>query len=163
MYSYLRRLGYVVTRTKPPTDSYPQAAPFIMKLHPSSLFSSFKGWMSRVYNAFTNLGFNWWRPLQLSRWLRSHKLYSVCFRLTSLIRRSFRMQNPYSPNCALSLLDTSFPSTKPQESPQNRRPTLSSTMYTSPTHPSNGHLLRHQTTRWSSSSKCNVEAPLLRR
>ncbi len=78
VYSYLRRLGYVVTRTVPPTPEYPAAAPFVLLGQPrSSIFerirSTFSSWILKLFTS----AFNWWKPLRLSRWLYHDKNYSL--------------------------------------------------------------------------------------
>ncbi|KAK0476599.1 tRNA-splicing endonuclease subunit sen54 N-term-domain-containing protein [Armillaria novae-zelandiae] len=81
VYSYLRRLGYVVTRTVPPTPEYPAATPFVPLEQPrSSIFkrirSTFASWILKPFTS----AFNWWKPLCLTRWLYHDKNYRHIFR-----------------------------------------------------------------------------------
>ncbi|KIP06834.1 hypothetical protein PHLGIDRAFT_30306 [Phlebiopsis gigantea 11061_1 CR5-6] len=70
VYAYLRRLGYVVTRTQPPSDAYPVAAPFKMPPVPRSsiwarcfavLLSPFRRLLTMLRRR------DWWRPVYLGR------------------------------------------------------------------------------------------------
>lgn len=80
VYSYLRRLGYAVTRTEAPSDFYPKPPPFDLT-KPTALpslfrrlFSPFLFVFSGVLRIFTP-SFNWWKPLRLSRW--AHHNYGL--------------------------------------------------------------------------------------
>ncbi|KAG7444792.1 uncharacterized protein BT62DRAFT_1007817 [Guyanagaster necrorhizus] len=69
VYSYLRQLGYVVTRTVPPTSEYPAAAPFVkmgqLGQPRSSIFEQIRSTLSSwILKLFTST-FNWWKPLPL--------------------------------------------------------------------------------------------------
>ncbi|OBZ69005.1 putative tRNA-splicing endonuclease subunit sen54 [Grifola frondosa] len=84
VYSYLRRLGYVVTRTKPPTADYPTPPPFLPKKRKSAsifvrVYKLFGSAISRVSRIFLG-GFNWWRPLRSSRWLHHNMDYGSVFK-----------------------------------------------------------------------------------
>ncbi|RPD62557.1 hypothetical protein L226DRAFT_504091 [Lentinus tigrinus ALCF2SS1-7] len=71
VYAYLRRLGYVVTRTKPPSPDYPVPPPFPNQVSTSivgRLFSAVNSFLSRIVRIFTG-GCDWWRPICFSRWL----------------------------------------------------------------------------------------------
>ncbi|KAH9891790.1 tRNA-splicing endonuclease subunit sen54 N-term-domain-containing protein [Cubamyces lactineus] len=73
VYAYLKRLGYVVTRAKPPSSDYPVPPPFPSKARTSTSI------LARSYGAMTSLlarlvrvfstSFDWWRPIRCSRWL----------------------------------------------------------------------------------------------
>ncbi|PPQ75623.1 hypothetical protein CVT26_001579 [Gymnopilus dilepis] len=83
VYAYLKRLGYVVTRTSPPDPYYPlPPRPVLTKYAPSimdRLKSLFPSWLSTVSRAILG-AFNWWRPLRISKWLHHDKNYSALFR-----------------------------------------------------------------------------------
>jgi len=79
VYTYLRRLGYVVMRTIPPTEAYPDAAPYpkaskitLTSSQPltAPFFTSLKALFS-----YWNPAFDWWKPLHLSRWGSHDKSY----------------------------------------------------------------------------------------
>ena len=84
VYSYLRRLGYAVTRAVPPSNEYPAAAPFPTKIAPIQKPVSI--W-TRIYGFFTwpfvriaglfSKPFNWSRPLYISRWLNRNLNYGA--------------------------------------------------------------------------------------
>lgn len=82
VFSYLKRLGYVVTRTKPPTSYYPtppntvivNTAPSILQ-RIRSLFPTLVSWPFRLCG-----GFDWWRPMRISRWLHHDKNYGELLR-----------------------------------------------------------------------------------
>ncbi|KAI0917086.1 hypothetical protein AcW1_007627 [Taiwanofungus camphoratus] len=72
VFAYLKRLGYVVTRAKPPTSDYP-VPPVTLKTQTSMslitrLYSGVWSAISRIYSVFSKK-FDWWRPLRFSRWL----------------------------------------------------------------------------------------------
>jgi len=82
VYTYLKRLGYAVTRTNPPTPYYPTPPPWptLTSRHkkPSTsvfqVFSLFTSWLSRISRLFAK-PFEWWHPLRLHH----HKNYSSLF------------------------------------------------------------------------------------
>ncbi|KAF4617922.1 hypothetical protein D9613_005767 [Agrocybe pediades] len=82
VYAYLKRLGYVVTRTDPP-DSYYPCPPSALPAKPTlSILERVKAILSpcfasifRCFNAF-----NWWKPLRISRWLHHDKNYAYIYR-----------------------------------------------------------------------------------
>ncbi|KAG2109209.1 tRNA-splicing endonuclease subunit sen54 N-term-domain-containing protein [Suillus cothurnatus] len=79
VFAYLRRLGYVVTRTESPSPSYPvppprlgsDGAPLTFYQRLSSIFSLFTTTVLRFWRG----SFNWWRPLRISRWIHHDKSY----------------------------------------------------------------------------------------
>ncbi|KAK0437500.1 tRNA-splicing endonuclease subunit sen54 N-term-domain-containing protein [Armillaria borealis] len=122
IYSYLRRLGYVVTRTVPPTPEYPAAAPFVPLGQPrSSIFerirSTFSSWILRLFTS----AFNWWKPLRLSRWLYHDKNYRHIFRSLRFmpvghqipLRQTKEEGSPYKPFYNLYKPPTPFKKTSP--------------------------------------------------
>ncbi|RDX53448.1 hypothetical protein OH76DRAFT_1343370 [Lentinus brumalis] len=73
VYAYLRRLGYVVTRTKPPSPEYPVPPPFPSVTRASAsivnrLLNTVTSFLSQFVRIFTG-GRDWWRPICFSRWL----------------------------------------------------------------------------------------------
>ena len=70
VYAYLRRLGYVVTRAKPPSSDYPVPPPFPSAASPSIVsrfYNAVTSFLSRVARIFTG-GRDWWRPICFNRW-----------------------------------------------------------------------------------------------
>ncbi|TBU29977.1 tRNA-splicing endonuclease subunit sen54 N-term-domain-containing protein [Dichomitus squalens] len=72
VYAYLKRLGYVVTRTTPPSPDYPtpssagstQAFGSVL----NRLYRSISSFLSRLVPVFVG-GRDWWRPITIGRWL----------------------------------------------------------------------------------------------
>ncbi|KAJ2913372.1 hypothetical protein MD484_g7035, partial [Candolleomyces efflorescens] len=88
VYSYLKRLGYVVTRTRPPNEHYPAAAPFPTRTSHNSIFRYFKRLMGgfstilcRIFNKF-----DWWHPLRINGFSLSNKSYGSVYRSMRFIR-----------------------------------------------------------------------------
>ncbi|KAF5368371.1 hypothetical protein D9758_002466 [Tetrapyrgos nigripes] len=108
VYSYLKRLGYVVTRTDPPDEHYPRAAPYpsptmsaVPPLPGSSSTSTTRSIFSRILDRIYSLfrPFNWWKPLRISRWLHKDKNYGHIFRSLRFIPSGFGVPL-FSPLCA---------------------------------------------------------------
>ncbi|KAG6820394.1 hypothetical protein H0H93_001164 [Arthromyces matolae] len=82
VYTYLKRLGYSVTRANPPTHYYPVPPPWpqmSIKNGSPSIWRRTMSFFSRwLYNAFLKT-FDWWRPLRISRWLHHNKNYASLF------------------------------------------------------------------------------------
>ncbi|KAI0826935.1 tRNA-splicing endonuclease subunit sen54 N-term-domain-containing protein [Trametes gibbosa] len=73
VYAYLKRLGYVVTRARPPSLDYPIPSPYPKPARARTsvlgkLYESLSTVLARVARIFTN-GLGWWRPIRSSRWL----------------------------------------------------------------------------------------------
>ncbi|KAF8067707.1 tRNA-splicing endonuclease subunit sen54 N-term-domain-containing protein [Lyophyllum atratum] len=89
VYTYLKRLGYAVTRANPPSSYYPKPPPWPTKVISDKLslsrsvfqriISIFPLWISKVSHLLAK-PFDWWRPLRISRWLHHDKNYSSVFR-----------------------------------------------------------------------------------
>ncbi|KIK08092.1 hypothetical protein K443DRAFT_672975 [Laccaria amethystina LaAM-08-1] len=125
VFSYLKRLGYVVTRTKPPTSYYPtppntvivNTAPSILQ-RISSLFPTWASWLTRLCG-----GFDWWRPMRVSRWLHHDKNYASLFRSLRFIpsghrvplrqSKSVEVESPYQIFYNLYKPSTPFKKTAP--------------------------------------------------
>ncbi|KAF7422970.1 tRNA-splicing endonuclease subunit sen54 [Pleurotus ostreatus] len=78
VYSYLKRLGYVVTRATPPSPFYPVTPPSSTSSTPlrhQSLFSRFTFHLTKLFSRF-----NWWRPLCINPWLRQHMSYEFIYK-----------------------------------------------------------------------------------
>ncbi|KAG2049090.1 hypothetical protein BDR06DRAFT_961995 [Suillus hirtellus] len=78
VFAYLRRLGYVITRTHPPSPSYPIPPPRLRSEAPlsfcrrlSSIFSLFTMSVLRFWRG----SFSWWKPLRISRLIHHDKSY----------------------------------------------------------------------------------------
>lgn len=89
MYAYLRRLGYVVTRTTRPSDAYPAAAPFSLKQLPpgSSIWQRLWQLITRPTSVLLRLfigAFSWWQPLRFSHLLHHNLSYRTCRRYVRL-------------------------------------------------------------------------------
>ncbi|KAI0344383.1 hypothetical protein BDW22DRAFT_1354394 [Trametopsis cervina] len=85
VYSYLRRLGYAITRTVPPSDAYPAAAPFPVTaaLRQKSLWNTLWGIMTRPFARLAQIlfrSFDWWRPTHFNLWLPHTLTYPSIFR-----------------------------------------------------------------------------------
>ncbi|CAL1712275.1 unnamed protein product [Somion occarium] len=83
VYAYLRRLGYVVTRTKPPTSAYPQAAPFKTRIHRLSLLERMYSSIRSLITSFVGLfsrSLNGWRPIRHIPWLHHNMDYPSIFK-----------------------------------------------------------------------------------
>jgi tRNA-splicing endonuclease subunit Sen54 len=80
VFAYLKRLGFSVTRTEPPTPYYPSARPYATHNRMPSvlqrLCSWFPSWMHRFRRLLT-ASFNWWSPLRLSGRLYHDKDYRM--------------------------------------------------------------------------------------
>ncbi|KAJ3558955.1 hypothetical protein NM688_g625 [Phlebia brevispora] len=112
VFAYLKRLGYVVTRTKPPSPAYPPAAPF-SSLSPQSDLSSkpsiFRRFFMRLFDPVLLVlrklfgrasPFDWWRPIRLH-----HNLQYTAASLFSALRFL-----PYGYNAELHLKKPEAPS-----------------------------------------------------
>ncbi|KAH9971908.1 hypothetical protein BGW80DRAFT_1317147 [Lactifluus volemus] len=85
-FSYLRRLGYIVTRAKPPSPAYPVPAPY-----PTSQLSFTASIFRRIFDALCSPirrffswlvrpSTNWWHPLVHRRWLHHNMDYPSIFK-----------------------------------------------------------------------------------
>lgn len=78
MYAYLKRLGYVVTRANPPDSNYPTPPPRVEASASLSIMQRISRTFSRCISTTIRTllgGFNWWRPVCISRWLHHDKNY----------------------------------------------------------------------------------------
>jgi len=84
VFAYLKRLGYVVTRTKPPTTAYPVPPPFPQKsAAPTSIFGRIYSLLSSTMLRFSWIfrrQINWWRPLRFSRWFHHNMDYRSVYK-----------------------------------------------------------------------------------
>jgi tRNA-splicing endonuclease subunit Sen54 len=73
-FSYLRRLGYVVTRATPPSPAYPVPAALALAQQPITasifrrVFAALCSPISRLWSWFVQPSRTWWRPLVHRRW-----------------------------------------------------------------------------------------------
>ncbi|KAI0357608.1 hypothetical protein OH77DRAFT_1494921 [Trametes cingulata] len=84
VYAYLKRLGYVVTRAKPPSPDYPVPPPLATsaRQHTSilgRLYSAAVSWITRIARLFVG-GIDWWRPVWCRGWPRRNMDNSSLFR-----------------------------------------------------------------------------------
>jgi tRNA-splicing endonuclease subunit Sen54 len=67
VFAHLKRLGYVVTRTDPPSSAYPTPPPFsnVTQRRPifHRLYSVVSRWISKIFSPLLT-SFDWWRPLR---------------------------------------------------------------------------------------------------
>ncbi|KAI0313847.1 tRNA-splicing endonuclease subunit sen54 N-term-domain-containing protein [Amylostereum chailletii] len=110
VFSYLRRLGYMVTRAKPPSPTYPPPAPYpeLPTLKPSylhSMITSILSPFSRLFSSLFRPGFDWWKPLIHRRWLHHNMDYPSIFKSLRFIPHGH----------SIPLNTTSEPSSSPYE------------------------------------------------
>ncbi|KIY46259.1 hypothetical protein FISHEDRAFT_47614 [Fistulina hepatica ATCC 64428] len=89
-YTYLKRLGYAVTRADPPDADYPRAAPYVsLASRPTTFLGTISSFLCRMWQAlpFVSLwraifkhDIDWWRPLHFSRFLVYDKKPGFIFR-----------------------------------------------------------------------------------
>ncbi|EAU86300.1 hypothetical protein CC1G_08024 [Coprinopsis cinerea okayama7 len=82
VFAYLRRLGYVVTRTEPPTPYYPVPPPLTLTSSKPTILQRIRRLFTTCLRTFTNLftRFNWWHPLNFSCLSKNDKNYTHIFR-----------------------------------------------------------------------------------
>ncbi|KAI0712338.1 tRNA-splicing endonuclease subunit sen54 N-term-domain-containing protein [Earliella scabrosa] len=84
VYAYLRRLGYVVTRTMPPTPDYPMPPPFPSTTsQSSSILGRIRSSVARLVSCLVHLctgGRDWWKPVRMSPWLHHDMNNSSLFK-----------------------------------------------------------------------------------
>ncbi|KAH7923348.1 hypothetical protein BV22DRAFT_1015612 [Leucogyrophana mollusca] len=83
VFAYLRRLGYVVTRAEPPTESYPIPPPFVARKAPRTVFQQLTCllWCSvSKVSQLWGAAFDWWRPLRLHRWFHRGITHTAIFK-----------------------------------------------------------------------------------
>ncbi|KAI0051423.1 hypothetical protein FA95DRAFT_1587186 [Auriscalpium vulgare] len=86
VYAYLRRLGYIVTRAKPPSAGHPAPsahshapAPTVHSGYLRSFFNALFSPFTRLLRRFFAPAFDWWRPLAHRRWLHHSMDYASVF------------------------------------------------------------------------------------
>jgi tRNA-splicing endonuclease subunit Sen54 len=80
VFAYLKRLGFSVTRTEPPTPCYPSAQPYPAHNRMPSVLQRLCSWLPSWMHRFRRLltaSFNWWSPLRLSGRLYHDKDYRM--------------------------------------------------------------------------------------
>ncbi|KAL0058373.1 tRNA-splicing endonuclease subunit sen54 [Marasmius tenuissimus] len=99
VYSYLKRLGYSVTRTVPPNEHYPTAEPFPSLKLPAppplvpTVMQRIRDVFSIIPNCITSIinrvlgrkRFTWWRPLRFGRWICGTVRYGELFKALRII------------------------------------------------------------------------------
>ncbi|KAL6303916.1 tRNA-splicing endonuclease subunit sen54 N-term-domain-containing protein [Sparassis latifolia] len=93
VFAYLRRLGYMVMRTKPPSSDYPTSLPVNTKVQvPTSilgiLYYGVRSAISRLTHIFSR-AFDWWRPLLFNRWLHHNMDYHSIFKSLRFLPSGF--------------------------------------------------------------------------
>lgn len=126
VYAYLRRLGYVVTRSEATNDSYPLPPPFnLTKIMPKPplllrcLLLPFVFLHSKLLRVFIP-NFNWWKPLRLSTWIHHdyawvyrHLRFLLCGHSIPLHRSSTLSHSPYKVFYNIFKPSTPFKKTTP--------------------------------------------------
>jgi len=85
-FSYLRRLGYIVTRARPPSPAYPVPAAQALSQQPTraSIFrrvlAALCSPMCRLWSCFVQPWKTWWRPVVHRRWLHHNMDYPSVFK-----------------------------------------------------------------------------------
>ncbi|KZP23306.1 hypothetical protein FIBSPDRAFT_930627 [Athelia psychrophila] len=83
VYAYLKRLGFSITRTDPPTSSYPSAQPFASVTPPTSLLQRLFSWipscMARIRQLFSRR-FDWWKPLRIGGFFHHNQNMNSVFK-----------------------------------------------------------------------------------
>ncbi|KAL1693761.1 tRNA-splicing endonuclease subunit sen54 N-term-domain-containing protein [Schizophyllum commune] len=88
VYSYLKRLGYVVTRANPPDENYPMPSPHKAVARSSTattrnaggLIAALYSLVRRCLAHFWNRDLDWWHPLTVNRWLGKWGGYAHIYR-----------------------------------------------------------------------------------
>ncbi|EMD40128.1 hypothetical protein CERSUDRAFT_63612 [Gelatoporia subvermispora B] len=85
VYAYLRRLGYAVTRAKPPTPEYPVPIPYSSTISLQTIFRAIFRAIATRLRSFILGPLDWWRPIKFSRWLHHNMDYSSLSRSLRLL------------------------------------------------------------------------------
>ncbi|GJE88397.1 tRNA-splicing endonuclease subunit sen54 N-term-domain-containing protein [Phanerochaete sordida] len=96
VYAYLKRLGYVVTRTKPPSDAYPLAAPFdLPRAKPQTFLTRFlaviTSSVTRILTVF-KAKLDWWKPIWFSRCLHHNLSYPSLYKSLRFMNSGHHVQ-----------------------------------------------------------------------
>lgn len=77
VFSYLKRLGYIVTRATPPSIFYPKAQKFpLMHLpKPTPWISNLFRFVTRPFRSLFSTTLDWWKPLPLTGFFRRFTTY----------------------------------------------------------------------------------------
>ncbi|TEB40113.1 hypothetical protein FA13DRAFT_1619379 [Coprinellus micaceus] len=83
VYAYLKRLGYVVARARPPNKDYPASAPFSTSTPRRTVLERVKllfgGFFSKIVRLFSKTA-DWWRPLRIDSCFFGITNYGSLFR-----------------------------------------------------------------------------------
>ncbi|KAI9443121.1 tRNA-splicing endonuclease subunit sen54 N-term-domain-containing protein [Lactarius indigo] len=85
-FSYLRRLGYIVARARPPSPAYPTPTAQAVSQHPTTasifrrVLAALCSPIRRLWSWFVQPSKTWWRPLVHRRWLRHNMDYPSIFK-----------------------------------------------------------------------------------
>lgn len=107
-FAYLRRLGYIVTRAKPPSPAYPVPAPY-PSLHQSPTASIFRRVLAalcspvrRFLSWLVGPSTTWWRPLIHRRWLHHNMDYRTCHFILYPYAPTSRLTQRFSTKASIS-------------------------------------------------------------
>lgn len=81
VFSYLKRLGYIVTRARPPSEFYPKAQkfPILRRIRATPWLSRFLRFVSRPFRSIFSSTLDWWKPLPLTGFFRRFTTYCKLF------------------------------------------------------------------------------------
>ncbi|KAF9007910.1 tRNA-splicing endonuclease subunit sen54 N-term-domain-containing protein [Cyathus striatus] len=102
VYSYLRRLGYMITRTDPPTTYYPiPGSRPVVQSASTSIIRRMLGFIPLWGSMLTKIvfgGLNWWKPVHISKWFHHDKNYASLFRSLRFlpVGHNVQLQTPKS-------------------------------------------------------------------
>lgn len=95
VFSYLKRLGYIVTRAQPPSEFYPKAqkSDLFLKAKTTPLISRLFHFVTRPLHSLFSSTLDWWKPLPLTGFFR---------RFTTTYCESFLLKSNSWPEHTLS-------------------------------------------------------------
>jgi len=92
VFSYLKRLGYIVTRARPPSIFYPKAQNFpILRIPRVTWLSRFFRFFTRPFRSLFSTTLDWWRPLPLAGFSRHFMTYPSMFSQLRLFRSGYSL------------------------------------------------------------------------
>ena len=106
VFAYLKRLGYVVTRTNPPSSAYPIPPPFsnVTRRKPifHRLYAVVSRWISKIFSPLLR-SFDWWRPLHHRSCFQHVNRYGKLKDPTTVNAKLTHSKLPCSDRCGLYL------------------------------------------------------------
>ncbi|KLO14783.1 hypothetical protein SCHPADRAFT_825698 [Schizopora paradoxa] len=100
VFSYLKRLGYIVTRAQPPSEFYPKAqkSDLFLKAKTTPLISRLFHFVTRPLHSLFSSTLDWWKPLPLTGFFRRFTTtYSSMFARLRLFKLGFSLPLHRSP------------------------------------------------------------------